>query len=60
MEELLRVEDVSRICNISKDSAYKLMQKINLELSEKGYIIIRGRVNGKYLLERMGIKSKEA
>lgn len=33
---------------MSKSYAYKIVQKLNQELKEKGYLTISGRVNRKY------------
>lgn len=48
----MRVEDVARELGVSKSYAYKIVQKLNQELREKGYITISGRVNRQYFLER--------
>lgn len=53
--ELLKVEDVTKICNISKCKAYKLMKQINEELQAEGFITIKGRVNKMRLLKKLGI-----
>ena len=37
---------------ISKSYAYKIVQKLNAELAEKGYMVISGRVNKQYFTER--------
>ncbi len=58
MNELLRVEDVAQICNISKGTAYKIMREVNTELEGKGYITIRGRVNKEYLYKKLGLKGE--
>jgi predicted transcriptional regulator len=48
----MRVEDVAVELDVSKSYAYKIVQKLNKELSDKGYITISGRVNRQYFLER--------
>ena len=48
----MRVEDVAVALGVSKSYAYKIVQKLNQELREKGYITISGRVNRQYFLER--------
>ncbi len=57
----MRVEDVANELGISKSYAYKIVQKLNKELKEQGFIIIAGRVNKQYFLERAcyGTKIKE-
>ena len=36
----MRVDDVARELGISKSYAYKIVQKLNAELREKGYLAI--------------------
>ena len=48
----MKVEDVAVALGVSKSYAYKIVQKLNRELREKGYITISGRVNRQYFLER--------
>ena len=36
----MRVDDVARELGISKSYAYKIVQKLNAELREKGYLTI--------------------
>ncbi|OCN04660.1 transcriptional regulator [Erysipelotrichaceae bacterium MTC7] len=47
--------DASYIADItgrSKSFAYKVMQSLNDELKQKGYITLRGKVSKKYFEER--------
>ncbi len=44
----MKVEDVAVALGVSKSYAYKIVQKLNQELREKGYITISGRVNRQY------------
>ena len=48
----LRVDEVAEILGISKSYAYKIIQKLNAELKEQGFITIAGRVNKQYFLEK--------
>lgn len=48
----LRVEEVAEEMEVSKSYAYKIVQKLNAELAEKGYMVISGRVNKQYFTER--------
>ena len=41
----MRVDEVAKELGISKSYAYKIVQKLNAELAEKGYMVISGRVN---------------
>lgn len=48
----LRVDEVAEILGISKSYAYKIVQKLNAELKEQGFITISSRVNKQYFLEK--------
>ena len=48
----LRVDEVAEILGISKSYAYKIVQKLNAELKEQGFITIASRVNKQYFLEK--------
>lgn len=52
MKVLYEVDDVSKLLLISKSKAYKIIKKLNDELENKGFIIIRGKVPVKYFKER--------
>ncbi|MEG0517007.1 MAG: transcriptional regulator [Cetobacterium sp.] len=52
---LIKVDEVAKICNVKQQTAYALIAKINKEMEEKGYLVIKGRVNKEYLLKRFGI-----
>ena len=43
--QFMRADEVARELEVSKSYAYKLIQQLNGELQEKGYITIAGRVN---------------
>ena len=48
----MRVDEVAQELGVSKSYAYKIVQKLNAELKEKGFITISGRVNKQYFMER--------
>ena len=48
----MRVDEVARELGISKSYAYKIVQKLNVELKKKGFMTISGRVNKQYFMER--------
>ena len=59
-DKLIRAEDVAKELDISKAYAYKLIQQMNRELREKGYMTIAGRVNRRYFEERFyGVRATE-
>lgn len=46
-------DDIAEILDVSKPTAYRIIKKLNLELIEKGYITVSGRVPKKYFDEKM-------
>lgn len=48
----MRVDEVAQELGVSKSYAYKIVQKLNAELKEKGFMTISGRVNKQYFIER--------
>ena len=48
----MKVDEVAQELGVSKSYAYKIVQKLNAELAEKGYMVISGRVNKQYFMER--------
>lgn len=55
----MKVDDVAKELGVSKSYAYKVVQKLNSELREMGYLTISGRVNRKYFLEKLCYHKKE-
>lgn len=55
MKQMLTVEDVMDICRVKQSKAYKIMKQVNQEMEREGFIIIRGRVNSKYLMKKLGM-----
>lgn len=52
-QSFMRVDDVARELDVSKSYAYKIVQKLNSELQEMGYLTISGRVSRKYFYEKL-------
>lgn len=46
------VDQITKMLQISKSKAYKIVASLNKELKEKGYITIAGRVPKKYFEEK--------
>ena len=44
----IRVDEVAAELGVSKSYAYKVVQKLNKQLKDMGYLTIAGRVNKKY------------
>lgn len=49
---LLNVAQVKDILCVPESTAYKIIRDLNAELKEQGFIVLRGRVEEKYLKER--------
>lgn len=48
----MKVDEVAEQLGVSKSYAYKIVQKLNTELKEQGFLTISGRVNKQYFMER--------
>ena len=48
----LNVNDVAEYMDVSIPMAYKIIRKLNGELSESGYITVAGKVSRKYFEEK--------
>ena len=51
-QSFMRVDEVAQELGVSKSYAYKIVQKLNEELKNKGFLTISGRVNKQYFMER--------
>ena len=58
-QSFMKVEEVAQELGVSKSYAYKIVQQLNKELKEKGYLTISGRVNRKYFQEKACYDSTE-
>lgn len=52
-DRFMRVDDVARELDISKSYAYKIVQRLNAELREQGYLTISGRISRNYFMEKL-------
>ena len=48
----MKVDEVAEELGVSKSYAYKIVQKLNAELKEQGFLTISGRVNKQDFMER--------
>ena len=46
----MRVEEVAQELGVSVSYAYRIIQRLNAEMREKGYLTISGRINRKYFM----------
>ncbi len=54
----ITAQEVADEIGVSKSYAYKIIQKLNEELEEKGVLTISGKVIRKYFMERFGYAEK--
>ncbi len=52
-KRFLNAKDVAEYLGVSESKAYKIIQTLNKELKEKGYITIAGKISSAYFLERV-------
>ena len=55
----MRSEEVAKELGVSRAYAYKLIKKLNEELRAKGYLVIEGRLNREYFMEKIYKNGKE-
>lgn len=49
----MTVQDIQDVLGVSRNYAYGLIRKLNKELAEKGYLVIRGRTMRSYFFEKI-------
>ena len=55
----MRVTDVAEELGVSKSYAYKLVQRLNADLKNMGYLTVAGRVSRKYFMEKVCYGERE-
>ena len=55
----MRVDEVAKVLEVSESYAYKVIKQLNNELSQKGKLVVCGRVNRKYFYEIFDYKKGE-
>lgn len=56
--QFIRAKEIRQITGLSLGSANRIIQKINNELKEQGYLTLRGQVPREIFEERFGGKKK--
>lgn len=56
---MMTADEVAEELGISKAYAYKVMQGLNKELREMGYLTISGKVNARYFKKKFCYKAEE-
>lgn len=46
------VHDVMKLLDVAKSKAYKIIAQLNAELTEKGYLVVNGKVSRAYFKKR--------
>lgn len=59
LKQIYNVKDVMDVLGVGETYAYKVIKQLNEELSQKGYLTVRGKVNAKYFRERFKIEGGE-
>lgn len=52
---LLTANDVAEMLQIKPSRAYSIIRELNKELAQKNKLVLRGRINRKYLEEKLSI-----
>lgn len=52
---MLTAADVAEILQIKPSRAYSIIRQMNAELTKKGKLVLRGRVNRRYFEEKISI-----
>lgn len=58
MSEFMNVHDVISALGVSRSSAYKIIRTLNIELQEKGYLVVSGKVPRRYFLARYYLETE--
>ena len=49
----MTADEVAREMNVSKAYTYKIIQRLNRELQELGYLTVSGKVNRKFFMKKV-------
>ncbi len=56
MKRFYEAKDVQQLLQVGETSAYRVIQRLNRELEQKGYLTVRAKVPAQYLQQRYGIE----
>ena len=54
-KSFVTVEEVMNMLGVCQSKAYRIIQNLNKELEEKGFITVRGKVSRRYFEERVAL-----
>lgn len=49
---MLTVKDIQSILQVSQAKAYEIIRSLNVELKEKGFYVLQGKINKDYFEQR--------
>lgn len=49
----IKADEVAELLGVSRAEAYRIIKRLNDQLSSRGFIVVNGRVNRKYLEEQI-------
>ena len=52
----MTADEVAEEMNVSKAYAYKIIQKLNKEMQEMGYLTVSGKVNRNYFMKKVNYR----
>lgn len=55
-KKYISAKELTEMLGLSEWKAYQLCRELNKELSDKGYIVLKGKIPIGYLMERLGIE----
>lgn len=55
----MTADEVAREMNVSKAYAYKIIQRLNREMQELGYLTVSGKVNRKFFMRKVNYNDRK-
>lgn len=55
----MSADEVAKEMNVSKAYAYRIIQRLNKEMQDMGYITVAGKVNRKFFMKKVNYNDKE-
>ncbi len=56
---MMTASEVTETMGVSKAYAYKVIQRLNRELQEQGYLTVSGKVNRKFFMKKVNYQDNE-
>ena len=56
---MMTASEVAEAVGVSKAYAYKVIQRLNRELQEQGYLTVSGKVNRKFFMKKVNYQDDE-